>query len=84
MKAAKSIQVVIVGAGIGGLGTAITLQKAGHKVLVLEQASEFIEVCDNLSILTSRSDIYRVGSNIHPLLDRLERESRCHQMPLES
>ncbi|CZR68029.1 uncharacterized protein PAC_17928 [Phialocephala subalpina] len=44
MKAGKSIQVVFVGAGMGGLGTAISLRKAGHKVIVLEQAPEFSEV----------------------------------------
>ncbi len=44
MKAIFSLQVVIVGAGLGGLGTAISLRKAGHKVIVLEQAPEFIEV----------------------------------------
>lgn len=51
MKAGKSIQVVIVGAGMGGLGTAISLRKAGHKVIVLEQAPEFIEACDYFSTL---------------------------------
>jgi 2-polyprenyl-6-methoxyphenol hydroxylase-like FAD-dependent oxidoreductase len=44
MKATTQIQVVIVGAGMGGLGAAISLRKAGHKVIVLEQAPEFIEV----------------------------------------
>jgi 2-polyprenyl-6-methoxyphenol hydroxylase-like FAD-dependent oxidoreductase len=44
MKATVTLQVVIVGAGIGGLGTAISLRKAGHRVIVLEQAPEFTEV----------------------------------------
>ena len=44
MKAHKSIQIVIVGAGMGGLGAAIALRRAGHKVIVLEQAAEFGEV----------------------------------------
>ena len=43
MKAKISLQVIIVGAGMGGLGTAISLRRAGHKVVVLEQAPEFIE-----------------------------------------
>ncbi|KAL3418180.1 salicylate hydroxylase (FAD binding domain-containing protein) [Phlyctema vagabunda] len=44
MKATKSFQIVVVGAGLGGLGAAIALRKAGHKVIVLEQAQEFIEI----------------------------------------
>ncbi|OBT75480.1 hypothetical protein VF21_04900 [Pseudogymnoascus sp. 05NY08] len=44
MKAQKSIQIVIAGAGIGGLGAAIALRRAGHKVIVLEQAPEFAEI----------------------------------------
>lgn len=50
MKAGKSIQVVIVGAGMGGLGTAIALRRAGHKVIVLEQAPEFGEVSISVPI----------------------------------
>jgi len=38
------LNVLIVGAGIGGLTTALCLTKAGHEVTVLEQASEFEEV----------------------------------------
>lgn len=44
MKARRTIQIVIVGAGMGGLGAAIALRRAGHKVVVLEQAAEFGEV----------------------------------------
>lgn len=40
------LQVVVVGAGMAGLATAISLRKSGHKVTVLEQAPEFGEVCD--------------------------------------
>lgn len=38
------LQVIIVGAGLGGLGAAIAILLAGHDVLVLESASEIAEV----------------------------------------
>jgi salicylate hydroxylase len=38
------LQVIVVGAGMAGLATAISLRKIGCKVTVLEQAPEFGEV----------------------------------------
>ena len=40
----KSLQVAIVGAGLGGLAAAIGILRAGHQVLILEQASALGEV----------------------------------------
>lgn len=41
----KDLQVVVVGAGIGGLQTSLALAKDGHRVTVLESAKAFEEVC---------------------------------------
>lgn len=46
------LHVVVVGAGMAGLGTALAVRKAGHQVTVLEQAPEFGEVIKhNMNIL---------------------------------
>lgn len=47
MTAKCQLDVIIVGAGIGGLGTAMALRQYGHRVTVLEQAHEFVEVSKN-------------------------------------
>ena len=41
--------ILVVGAGLGGLATAIALRQDGHRVRVLEEVTEFKEVfmrCD--------------------------------------
>lgn len=40
----KNLNVVVVGAGIGGLQTALALAADGHYVTVLESVKEFAEV----------------------------------------
>ena len=40
----RELKVLIVGAGIGGLQTALALAADGHRVTVLESVKEFLEV----------------------------------------
>lgn len=44
------LNIIIVGAGLGGLAAAISCTMAGHKVTVLEQAAKLGEVCYDHSI----------------------------------
>jgi 2-polyprenyl-6-methoxyphenol hydroxylase-like FAD-dependent oxidoreductase len=44
------VKAVVVGAGIGGLATAIALRRAGHEVVVLERATELAERGAGLSM----------------------------------
>lgn len=40
----KTLDVIVVGAGIGGLATALALAVDGHRVTVLDAVKEFAEV----------------------------------------
>jgi salicylate hydroxylase len=40
----KNLNVIVVGAGIGGLATALALAADGHRVTVLDAVKEFTEV----------------------------------------
>jgi salicylate hydroxylase len=64
-QAAVPLKVIVVGAGLGGLATAIALVRRGHSVTVLEQAPELGEV--NTSNPAARGCAYlilKVGAGI--------------------
>lgn len=48
----EPLHVIVVGAGMAGLGTALALRNFGHEVTVLEQAPAFGEVGQSFPSLT--------------------------------
>ncbi|THW25600.1 FAD/NAD(P)-binding domain-containing protein [Aureobasidium pullulans] len=51
------LNIIIVGAGLGGLGAAISLLLAGHNVHVLESASKIAEVGAGIQVLPNSSRV---------------------------
>ncbi|KAL4800234.1 FAD binding domain protein [Aspergillus venezuelensis] len=51
----QQLTITIVGAGLSGLATAISLAQSGHKVTVLEQAAELAEVGAGLQVTPNAS-----------------------------
>ncbi|EPE04140.1 salicylate hydroxylase [Ophiostoma piceae UAMH 11346] len=55
--ASTKLKVVIVGAGLGGLGAAIAILLAGHEVTVLESASKIGEIGAGIQVLPNSSRV---------------------------
>lgn len=65
------MNVVVVGAGLGGLGVAIALRKAGYRVDIVEAAREIGEVGAGIQVLPNSSRVLRSWG----LFDRLSKET---------
>ncbi|PQE28688.1 FAD dependent oxidoreductase protein [Rutstroemia sp. NJR-2017a WRK4] len=85
---AKSHEVIIIGAGLGGLGAAISISLEGHDVTVLESAPEIAEIGAGIQILPQSTLILRHWSLLPVLLPHSTTPScvnmRSHHGPLIS
>lgn len=55
----KSFNIIVCGAGLGGLGASIALARKGHQVTVLEAASQLSEVGAGIQIPPNSSRILK-------------------------
>ena len=58
-QATHVLDVLVVGAGLAGLASAISAALSGHRVTVVESAKELLEVCQLLH------DVYGHGTDTH-------------------
>ncbi|KAB8270626.1 hypothetical protein BDV30DRAFT_250511 [Aspergillus minisclerotigenes] len=70
-----SVSVIIVGAGLGGLATAIGLRRAGHQVTVLEKAPALGEIGAGIKVPPNSGRVFQEWG----LLDALEKICICPQ-----
>lgn len=52
-----SLKIIVVGAGLGGLATAIALKQSGHQVTVYEQARELSEIGAGIQVPSNSTRI---------------------------
>ncbi|KIW20260.1 hypothetical protein PV08_00835 [Exophiala spinifera] len=69
----SGLDILVVGAGLGGLGAAIALRLAGHNVIVLESAAEIGEVGAGIQVLPNSSKVLRSWG----VFDKIEPSRIC-------
>ncbi|KAI0907062.1 putative salicylate hydroxylase [Ustulina deusta] len=58
-RAARSLSIIVIGAGIGGLAIGLCMRKTGHEVLILERRQEITEVGAGIQIPPNAARILR-------------------------
>ncbi|KAL4972420.1 hypothetical protein BDW66DRAFT_169619 [Aspergillus desertorum] len=74
----STLKVVIIGAGLGGLGAAIAIRLAGHSVTVLESAREIGEVGAGIQCLPNSTRILRSWDAHGDLASKASQTQTCN------
>ncbi|KAL3480911.1 hypothetical protein BJX99DRAFT_272597 [Aspergillus californicus] len=74
--ASSTLKVIIIGAGLGGLGAAIAIRLAGHEVIILESARDIGEVGAGIQCLPNSTRILR-SWDIHGVLESKASRTRA-------
>jgi salicylate hydroxylase len=74
--AIRSLDIIVVGAGITGLSTALALAKTGHSVIVFECASKLSEIGAGIQIPPNASRILDRLGILQELLQHMSLLSR--------
>ncbi|KAL4898065.1 hypothetical protein BDV59DRAFT_197019 [Aspergillus ambiguus] len=76
--AGSRLKIIIVGAGLGGLGAAISLRLAGHEVIILESAREIGEVGAGIQCLPNSTRILSQWDAHGALRDKASSTETCN------
>ncbi|KAL4738786.1 hypothetical protein BDV11DRAFT_205634 [Aspergillus similis] len=74
----STLKVIVIGAGLGGLGAAIAIRLAGHSVTVLESAREIGEVGAGIQCLPNSTKILRSWDVHGKLASKASQTQTCN------